>query len=259
MAARPARKLESKKPTIDAWSYSRISTYELCPRRAKFQYIDRLPTKTSASMERGSRIHKQAEDFLLDKADLPDTKMWRAWREWMEWIKSIGYMAEEDIAFTKDWERCAWMAPNVWLRMRIDANGDPQDNAENPIECAEVEAIDYKTGFPYPTHGEQAELYAIGVYLKSGRKAARVRSSFWYLDQRDGAPEQGDDHYFDADEIEELMVKWEVRSGVMTSDTEFVPNPGKSSCGKFSGCDFAHDKGGPCVYNTNGLMGKGCM
>jgi len=117
-------------------------------------------------------------------------------------------------------------------------------------ECPEV--IDYKTGRPYHTHEEQAELYGIAAYLTAVKAAKKVRTSFWYLDVPDIV-----EYEYTVDDIADLMVKWTERANVMLTDTEFKPNPCKASCGKYGGCDFAANKGGQCLYTTTGVLKAG--
>ena len=61
---------------ITQWSYSRLKTYEQCPSKVKFRYIDKLSEPSSPQMDRGTRIHKLAEDFVTEKIDIiPDELM----------------------------------------------------------------------------------------------------------------------------------------------------------------------------------------
>ena len=46
---------------VTAWSYSRYADYTQCPLKFKLKHIQRLPTKGSPAMDRGSAIHKEGE------------------------------------------------------------------------------------------------------------------------------------------------------------------------------------------------------
>ena len=52
------------KPTTiqGPWSYSRLTTWEQCPLKAKLKYIDGLKEPGSPAMDRGTAIHKDAEE-----------------------------------------------------------------------------------------------------------------------------------------------------------------------------------------------------
>ena len=253
---------EDRVQTIDAWSYSRLSTYEACPRKAQFLYVQKLPQGASKAMERGSRIHKQAELFINGKEELPDTNIWDSqWKYWLDEIREDGYVAEMDMAFTKKWDACDYFGPTTWVRMRVDAYGKPAKLseaalAEDPkVQNADVEVIDFKTGQPYPTHAEQGELYAIAGFLRNGPKTKVVMVSFWYLDTE----KRHDTRYYTVDEVKSFMDKWTERANVMLTDTEFIPNGCKASCGKFSGCEFASNTGGQCEYTTAGVLKAGAQ
>ena len=49
------------------WSFTRLSMWENCPRQMKLRYIDKHEpirgTEESAA-DRGTKIHKQAEEFI---------------------------------------------------------------------------------------------------------------------------------------------------------------------------------------------------
>lgn len=57
------------KPLIDdmVWSYSRLSTYEVCPYMWKLTYIDKTPETKMFYTEFGSMIHRILAEFLITK------------------------------------------------------------------------------------------------------------------------------------------------------------------------------------------------
>ena len=48
----------------DPWGYSKLETFEKCPQKFKYQFIDKLPQPGSAAMERGSKMHESIESYL---------------------------------------------------------------------------------------------------------------------------------------------------------------------------------------------------
>ncbi|RJQ31143.1 MAG: PD-(D/E)XK nuclease family protein [Actinobacteria bacterium] len=52
-------------------SYSAVSTYQTCPLKYKFQYIDKLPTKPSAALSFGSSLHSALEFMYKVKVPTP--------------------------------------------------------------------------------------------------------------------------------------------------------------------------------------------
>ena len=46
---------------ISRWSHSRLSTYESCPKKAYYRYVEKLTEEQHPAAERGVRIHDLAE------------------------------------------------------------------------------------------------------------------------------------------------------------------------------------------------------
>lgn len=81
---------------IDHLSYSSISTYQRCPRKWKFRYLEKIPTISSAPLAFGGAFHNTIEDFIVEGGDLLDH-----WEErWMEKTQEddVQFDAEEDEA-----------------------------------------------------------------------------------------------------------------------------------------------------------------
>ncbi len=55
---------------IDHLSYSSISTYQRCPRKWKFRYIEKIPIRSSAPLAFGGAFHNTIEDYLKEGGDL---------------------------------------------------------------------------------------------------------------------------------------------------------------------------------------------
>ena len=52
--------------TIPAWSYSSLSTYEQCPRKYKYIYVDKNREPESEAIRYGNELHKAAELHIKD-------------------------------------------------------------------------------------------------------------------------------------------------------------------------------------------------
>lgn len=66
-------------PLVDAQgrvrlSFSRVDTYQNCPRRFRYDYIDRLPTAPSPHLSFGSSIHRALEWFYDRKVPEPPSE-----------------------------------------------------------------------------------------------------------------------------------------------------------------------------------------
>lgn len=74
---------------IDHLSYSSISTYQRCPRKWKFRYIEKIPTIASEALAFGGAFHNTIEQYLKVGGDLL-----AHWEE--KWVEKT---QEEDVLF----------------------------------------------------------------------------------------------------------------------------------------------------------------
>ena len=246
---------------ITSWSYSRYATYEECPRKARYKFIDRLKEPGSKAMDRGSDIHLLAEHAVKGTAPLPtDLKSFapvektRAvqqlkkkqlpehlvnFQEEFDAVRKIkGVQAELELAFTVDWDPCGWRDwDRAWVRVKIDLLLPP--TTKEPV----VEVIDHKTGRPRDGYEEQLELSAVAGLLRYPQaEAARARN--WYLDHGVIAPDDPDKGVFPRKQLPKLQKLWVQRTKPMLSDTVFAPNPGPAC----RWCHFRKSNGGPCEF-----------
>jgi CRISPR/Cas system-associated exonuclease Cas4 (RecB family) len=229
---------------ITSWSFSRYKTYDQCPARAKYLYIDRMKEPGSAAMDRGSAIHKYAEDYTLGRI----TRIPRELKTFEPFFKSVRALARNDPnnvvaettwAFRHDWTQTTWNDWNgCWLRVKLDlavvtANG--------------VEVIDHKTGKYSPqwnlqSYVEQVELYALASLFVYPDLPATPRLLF--LDHGIAHPPTAAPVIYAPSDRAGLKKKWEARVRPMLRDKTFKPKP--SSMCRF--CSFRKDNGGPCQY-----------
>ena len=124
---------------ITRWSYSRLGTYESCPKKAYYKYIEQLPETQHPAAARGTHIHGLAEDYIVGTIkELP--KELRLFSDGFEKLRE-DYLAEkvfveQDWAFDKFWESAPWTGDNTWGRYKIDAFFKDGDYGK---------AIDFKT------------------------------------------------------------------------------------------------------------------
>lgn len=214
-----------KKPT--AWSYSRLTTYERCPKQLEYK-IKRTPEASSEALERGNRIHKDAEQYLQGvHKQVPATL--QAFEPEFKQLRKKKAVAEAQIAVSADWRRVEWFSREAWLRIVIDAQ-HPETKTQDTL-------IDFKTGREYPDHLEQLELYAL-VFFKLKPKLKEVNGELWYIDQ-----EKIVHDVFPCDQEKELEEKWTERATPMLIAEEFPATPGRHC----NWCGFASAKGGPCT------------
>lgn len=217
---------------ILAWSYSRWKTYDQCPRKARYNYIDKLPQPESEAMARGSRIHKMAEDYLNGKIAKVGADL-KHFAAYLKQLKSEGAGPEHELTFTNTWSPTGWFAKDAWLRIKVDVISLPERSKELLI-------VDWKTGKKYDDHIQQCGLYALGgLITPEAHDAATVRTKLCYTDTGEEVEE-----VFKRSETESLRKLWLGKTRAMLNDTKFAPLPSRSCMW----CPYSKSKGGPCEF-----------
>jgi CRISPR/Cas system-associated exonuclease Cas4 (RecB family) len=186
-------------------------------------------------MLRGSKIHKQGENYL-DGSTKNVPASYKQFAEEMRAIKKLGADAESTFAFTKTWGKTSptdWAG--CWLRIKIDAF----------VSESETEAtiIDFKTGRPYKDTVDQSELYAVGAF-QSFPTLDAIDAEFWYLDSGEVV-----DYHYTRSEFKKLKRTWATRGREMLAARQFPPTTNAYDC-KYcpfrSDAKLANGKPGPC-------------
>jgi RecB family exonuclease len=215
--------------TIRAGSHSRLSDFEACPRRAELKYIKRIPEpprplppgKTEHANDRGTRVHKSAEQYVGGGVELiqelhhfaPEMAQLR------ELAKLGNVSMEGEWAFNRAWEAVAWMSHDAWVRVKTDVT----------VFMTQKHAvvIDYKTGKRWSNevkHAEQMNLYQLSAFLRYP-KLETVTVELWYTDQNELHPTK-----FRRDQGLKYLAGFEARLVKLTTATEFPPKPNKFTC-----------------------------
>jgi len=215
---------------ITSWSYSRYSTYKQCPRKLKYQAIDKIKEPKNEHLERGIRIHDGCENYIKSKSDeLPEEANWikeeiDAHREQYKKIIS-GMVVEDNWSFKKDWSETHWRDwAGCWLRVKLDL-------AHHEDEKTLV-ITDWKTGKYRPDnqddYKEQLQLYALAALLIHEHIEV-VKPRLVYLDAQTiyPTPETTEEEIltFRKSDIPDLKKVWEIRTKPMFNDTLFATNP----------------------------------
>jgi len=210
-------------------SYSSISTYLECPASYAYTYLQGRKTLETAPMMRGTRLHKQAEDYVRDLTRVaPVPYELRRVGVLLHQLREKGAKAEE-----------------VWL---LDQHWNPTDNQDYARVKAIVDVhyinqdilyvFDHKSGRQYPSHVDQLELYSVIGLLKYP-SAKRVESGAIYID----AGNTGSEGSMLREMLPHYIKRWDGYIGRMEADTDFQPTPG-NHCGR---CDHSRFNGGPCT------------
>lgn len=222
-----------------SFSYSRWSDFKTCPAKAAWKHLHKIKEPGNKAMDRGTAIHKMAEDYVLKKiARLPAEL--KLFKDEFKHLRSINAPAEEQWTFNRRWGLVEWNDwNNAWLRVKIDCHYIEEDTAT---------VIDYKTGSisPYRAEGyaEQLELTAASAFQKMP-EVSTVRTQLWYLDQGKIYPEEEGDATFERDRDAKRIIKiWERNAAQMMNTTVFKPKPNR-------GCHWCHyrkSNNGPCKH-----------
>jgi putative RecB family exonuclease len=239
-----------------AWSYSRLADYEKCPQLFKFKVIEKRPEPSNEYMERGGRIHEQAQVCLMKPKSKIPADLKRVAAE-IKLLRSLKAEPEGMLSFTDQFKKkTTWFGKDAWARVKVDATARVtylealEQIAPNEVHWGQrgqldkltpgVWVVDWKTGQFKPERStDQVELYALGAYLDDS-VAEFVIVSLVYVDF--GRTVHA---YFDLSkkQLERLKQKWLKKVAPMQADTRFKPKPGVQC----DWCFFSKKKGGPCL------------
>src|SRR5262245_46723295 len=150
---------------FEAWSYSRWKSYEECPAKARWTYLDKVKEEgeKGPALIRGAKIHEQASLFVQGKLETLPGELDRFDNEFAILRRAYDeddVIVEEQWALTKEWKPTAWFADDAWVRVVLDVG---------VIDWSEKKAliIDHKTGRVRPMEQKpQLELYAVAALSK---------------------------------------------------------------------------------------------
>jgi len=206
------------------WSYSSLSKYESCPLRYYLNKIEELEDKPGHAAMRGTKIHEQIEEYLRFSTNgLPDL-VESSFGEELDRAREASAEPEVAISLTEDWERCDW--DDGWVRGKIDM-----------LIPDKSIIVDFKTGRYYPTHRDQASLYALISMAGGYTEDAYVE--FWFLDNDDVVTWE-----FTRRMLPKLKEKWAFKAKQLQDETEWKATPNRFC----KWCSFNANKGGQCVY-----------
>lgn len=224
-----------ERPRIKAGSFSRLDTFEKCPKRAFFAYVEKRPEpadydRTAAT--RGDTLHKRAEAYV--KGESEDTEELTKITEYLATARDAygkgEAIVEQEWAFDQDWVTTEWFAPTTWLRVKCDVVLLPN--------AAKAHVWDWKSGRKDGNevkHIGQGQLYGLSTFMRMPEIEV-VEAKFIYLDHGKELART----YTRAD-VPRLLDLWSRRLGGMTGATDHPAKPNKINC-KF--CPYSDNRGG---------------
>jgi hypothetical protein len=159
------------------FSFSRITTYQQCPLKFKFQYIDKVPVdeQPSPAIERGLALHQLAEDRLTGK----DPEWPEEHSRFRDWLDALGSArAEWRLGASEDLEPEGY--DMAFIRGIADIITD-DDPTVWDIKTGSV-TRDRRSVYPDTLHKHytQTSLYGELELLASGRDSIKV--GMYYVD-----------------------------------------------------------------------------
>lgn len=230
---------------IKAGSYTRLSNYEECPRRAQLSYVDRIPEPDRGEPharcpknlvtgerewhnDRGTRIHESADTYIRGMSNeyCPELKDFdEELKDLRQAYKDSKVYTEQMWCFKDDWSvthNRDW--DGIWIRVKLDIFLAVEGTRDEPIVAC---AADIKTGKKFGNevkHAEQMQLYPVACFMKYPT-LEKVHAELWYTDHDHIEPV-----IYTRAQAMRLVKNWNKRMDVMISDVVFKANPNQESC-----------------------------
>ena len=111
---------------IPQWSYSRLKTFEDCPKKAEYAYIQRIKEPGNKAMDRGKDIHKLCEEYIRGRFEDDIPKQLVEFQEAFELLKELTLkrvmcFVRVTGLLTTEWEPTGWFDSDTWGRAKVDA------------------------------------------------------------------------------------------------------------------------------------------
>ena len=207
-------------------SFSRLTDYEACPRKAKLKYSDKIPEppQKDSPLERGTRIHEQIEQYIRGELDqLP------ADSEGAEPYASI---------FRQDYQAdpTTLLQEQMWL---FDQHWTPVDSFDDTIWIAkldvckfiedglEAQIVDWKSGKKQGNevkHADQIKTYVISAFARF-ENLTHVSCLLRYTDVKEESIIE-----MTRGQAMPFVPRLEARIAKMLNDTLCYPNPSVNHC-----------------------------
>ena len=202
-----------------AWSWSRLTCFEKCPRQFFEKNVSKsVPFVTNATLERGKRLHDMMEGAILKREPIHDKISHMT--PVIESIHAVDWDVidvESENTLRRDMTSTSWFGKDAWLRVKMDFTGIKGTKAVN---------MDWKTGKNYG-YSDQLKLYA-GFVMHKWDFVQEVDTGFIYMDHRESATKVWKRRQLNAiwDDFEERVELIQIanQSGI------WEPKPSKFNC-----------------------------
>lgn len=214
---------------IKSGSYSRLSTFEKCNRRAQLAYIDKIPEPERPVLpngreypnDRGNRIHDALQAYVEGRGELPsEASDFKRLFDILRQLHAKKVVACEEMwLFDESWRVLPDDAKEPYMRIKLDARAR--------LRPALSLVVDYKSGKRdgnEVAHHEQAITYAVAEFLREPALLT-VITEFWYVDLPFIFRET-----FERSRLQPLLQNIDRRMRSMMNAVVFPPNPSTWTC-----------------------------
>lgn len=217
-----------KYPT--AWSYSALMAYEGCPRRFKYENVEKRDKPTPPHFRKGFKVHDDAAKFLAKETDIFPVSC-VAFRDEFYELRNLDPIVEQKWSFTEAYKPTGYFAKDVKLRVVLDAGLVYSDGT--------ADVIDHKTGKFYEDgYMDQLGLFSAAT-IKMFPEVKHVTARLWYLEENVEKVEE-----FSKNAALAYLRDLEGRAEVMLNDRDYPPKPSW----RCRNCHFRRENGGPCEF-----------
>lgn len=216
-------------PRLYAVSYSRIKTWELCPAKAKYKFLLKLPEGESVYANRGTDMHALAASYIKgEMVDVP--RQLEDVKDFLDEYRHPETQTEMQVAFDENWQPVEWFSIKVMCRVILDCI---------LRKDAIVHFADHKSGKKRDDeYIEQLRLYALACFML-WPEVEVIDAQIIYLDHGERLRMT-----YTRDVLPELQEYWGARISKVRADDIFParPNP------KCQYCHYRKSNGGPCSF-----------
>lgn len=213
------------------WSYSRLKTWEDCPKSYFYSYVEKVPSsrEVGPAASRGTELHAKAEAYLKDELKIYPPEFQGVAGHTML-LKSKKAIPEQKLAVAEDWSPREWTDDDVYARGIIDVIY---------VDDGVVHVQDWKTGQIYDTHPDQLATY-VALAAAHYPDATEFRARAIYIDQ--GVISKPVSTR--SDRVKPIRMLLDGRIKNAEAD-EIFPTRAGSAC---KWCDYSKKYGGPCAF-----------
>ena len=201
-----------------AWSWSRLDTFEACPKQFYHKNILKdVPFVQNEAMRRGERLHKHLEDALNGKPLHEEVSHLKPVVDNLNKVRWDTKLIEAEHAYDTSMRKTSWFGKNVWVRIKQDFIARKGKKAV---------AIDWKSGRNYG-YTDQLKLYA-GDVLHKWPEVEEVKTAYIYIDSK-----QKTEKTFKRKDYDDIWHEFGERSELIqiaNEHNEWVAKPSNKAC-----------------------------